>query len=60
MSSSTNGHLLVAYTSGSVASGSFAGGTATLSLTSRQTLAQLQARCESGRFVIAVSGMITL
>ncbi len=59
-STSTNGHLLIAYTSGQVGGGSFMDGTATLSLTSRQTLAQLQSRCESGRFVIAVSGTITL
>lgn len=57
---STNQHLQITYTAGAVASGSFAGGTASLSLTSRQTLAQLQSRCESGNFVIAVVGTITL
>ncbi|HSN02172.1 MAG TPA: hypothetical protein VLS91_01680 [Acidimicrobiales bacterium] len=57
---SANQHLVIAYTSGSVASGSFAGATASLSLTSRQTLSQLQARCAGDRFVIAVYGTITL
>ena len=57
---STTGHLVIAYTSGSVASGSFANTSVTLTLTSNQTLTQLQARCAGDRFVIAVHGTITL
>ncbi len=57
----TTGHLVFAYTSGAVGGGSFTTATGvTLTLTSNQTMSQLQARCAGDRFVIAVHGTITL
>lgn len=57
----SNQYLQVTYSAGSVASGSFTNASgASLTLTSNQTVAELQSRCSSGNTVIAFHGTITL
>lgn len=56
-----NGKFQVAYSTGSVTGGSFITTTgASLTMTSRQSVTQLQSRCESGKTVIAFTGTLTL
>ncbi len=58
-----NGQLVfqVTYSAGSVTSGSFTGSTgASLTMTSRQSVTQLQSHCESGKTEIAFTGTLSL
>ncbi len=57
--SQASNHVQISYVAGSVSGGSFVG-SASLNVTSRQSVTQLSHRCVSRAWVIAVTGTITL